>query len=481
MAAKNVYVCSNCGKQATSPLAMCFSCHAEDAYTLLSSASNPQKKTANITTAKPLGIARSVVRHISQIESTATTRISTGISEFDRVLGGGVVAGSVILLGGEPGMGKSTLCLQSAGNLSLGRTILYVSAEESAEQIKMRADRINLQAGDLQVVLESDLEVIMEEHIPNIKPDMLIIDSIHTIASSRIDGTPGSQRQLKHCEIYLRQLAKSTGMPILMIGQVTKGGDVAGSNSLQHDVDAVLYLEGDQNYLYRLLRGQKNRFGNVGEIGVFEMLGSGLIEVKNPSAAFLAERAVDKAGSAVVVTMEGDRPILAELQALTIHGTGGTPARRSNGVHKDRLHLLAAILEKHISYISLWDEDIYMSAAGGMKIVEPAADLPIAIAITSSWHEVATPSDMVAIGEIGLTGEIRNIPHAEMRLREAKKLGFRRVIMPPQGKSISKPSGLEIIEVRTLDEALHVAFEGLIDFEAVERVSQKVDEGEDDE
>ncbi len=328
----------------------------------------------------------------------------------------------------------------------------------------MRADRLEREFGELYMVFESNLETILQSHIPEVKPDLVIIDSLHTVSSSEIPNAVGSVNQLNYCESHLRGIAKSSGIPFLIVGQVTKEGDVAGSNALKHNVDAVLYLDGDKQLLFRLLRSEKNRFGNIGEVGVFEMTGRGLIEVPNPSAAFLAERSTNAPGSAVAVTMEGNRAILVEMQALTTPAQG-TPSRRGNGVNNDRAQMIVSVITKYINYVRLGEDNILMSAVGGMVVTEPAADLALAVALTSSWHGVPVPADIIAVGEIGLTGEIRNVPHLMMRLRESFKQGFTKAVIPPMLKKIEVPSGMKVYEARTLDDALRYVFAGRIAFD----------------
>ncbi len=353
------YVCSACGRQSIQKSVICPNpaCKKMDTYVLKNEVNNPAKKTAHIGASKAFGVQASKVQHINDVSATDADRIDTSIGEFNRVLGGGLVPGSVVLLGGEPGQGKSTLTLDAAARMSHAMKVLYVSAEESAGQIKGRADRLQRDFGDLYMVFESDLETIMEAHIPSVMPDLIIIDSLHTVSSSVCDGAPRSAKQLLYCLDRFRGYAKSNNIPFIIIGQVTKDGDIAGSNALSHDVDAVLYLEGDKQLLFRLLRCEKNRFGNIGEVGVFEMTGKGLMEVANPSEAFLAERALNKPGSAVAVTMEGNRPILVEVQALTSRAVGNA-SRRASGLDNERLHIVTTVLDKHIRYMPIGDQNV---------------------------------------------------------------------------------------------------------------------------
>lgn len=467
--AKNtpMYVCSKCGKQSIPKLTICPNplCRELDSFVLKTDVNNPTKKTAHIGASKAFGVQASKVHHINDVSASDTARIDTSIGEFNRVLGGGLVPGSVVLLGGEPGQGKSTLTLDAAARMSHYMKVLYVSAEESEGQIKGRADRLQGSFGELYMVFESDLETIMEAHIPYTQPELVIIDSLHTVSSSVNDGAPRSAKQLLYCLDRFRQYAKSNNVPFIIIGQVTKDGDIAGSNALSHDVDAVLYLEGDKQLLFRLLRCEKNRFGNIGEVGVFEMTSKGLIEVSNPSEAFLAERAFNKPGSAVAVTMEGNRPILVEVQALTSNAAG-TASRRASGLDNERLHIVTTVLDKHILYMPIGEQNVLASAVGGMRVYEPAADLALATALTSSYHNKPTPADIIAIGEIGLTGEVRNVPHLVYRLREAVKLGFKRAVVPPMTRELDIPEGIQLIRAATLDEAMRAIFQGKIAFDA---------------
>jgi DNA repair protein RadA/Sms len=349
-----------------------------------------------------------------------------------------------------------------------GLTVLYVSGEESETQIKMRADRLGCKFGNFYLVFETDIDKVVSEFIPSVKPDILIIDSINTMTSADVGAAASSPSQVNYATSQLQHLAKSSGLSVFMVGQVTLEGGVAGGRKVTHDVDTVLYLEGDTHNFFRLLRAQKNRFGSVGEIGVFEMVANGLVEVGNPSAAFLAERANDKPGSSVAILMEGSRPIIVEVQALC-STSNGNPARRSTGVNRDRMYIISAVLDKYIPVIDLFDTDLFMSVVGGMKVIEPAADLSMALAIVSSFQDTPTPNDVAAIGEIGLTGELRSVTQLEMRLREAANLGFRRVIVPKIRRHIDVPDSLQLIECSTLEEAIIVAFDGKITFETNDR------------
>jgi len=402
---------------------------------------------------------RSVPRPISDVSSDSEDRIHLPIGEFARVLGGGIVPGSIVLVGGDPGIGKSTLMLQMAMEMSNQKRVLYVSGEESERQIKMRAVRLNGKRElpkNLLLVTETNLEVILN-HINETKPELLIIDSIQTVYLSELDSSAGSVSQVRECSSQLRELAKTSGISVFVIGHVTKEGAIAGPRVLEHIVDTVLYLEGDRFQAYRLLRSVKNRFGATAEVGVFEMREGGLVEVTNPSEAFLAERMINAAGSSIAVTMEGTRPILVEVQGLTSPTQFGNARRTANGVDFNRLLLISAVLTRRAGF-KLGEQDIFVNVVGGLQIDEPAADLAIAVAIASSWKDVPVKADAVLIGEIGLAGELRMPSQMPARLKEASKLGFKTAIVP---KAIRKgegyPKGIEIIEVRSLHEALNAA------------------------
>ena len=402
---------------------------------------------------------RSAPRSIGEVSADAEDRIRVPIEEFARVLGGGIVPGSIVLVGGDPGIGKSTLMLQMAMEMASQKRVLYVSGEESERQIKMRAVRLNGKnelPKNLLLVTETNLEIILN-HINEVKPDLLIVDSIQTTYLSEMDSSAGSVSQVRECSSQLRELAKTSGISVFVIGHVTKEGTIAGPRVLEHVVDTVLYLEGDRFQAYRLLRSVKNRFGATSEVGVFEMREGGLVEVANPSEAFLAERMVNAAGSAIAVTMEGTRPILVEIQGLTSPTQFGNARRTANGVDLNRLLLIAAVLTRRVG-LKLAEQDIFANVVGGLQIDEPAADLAIATAIASSWRDIPVKADAVLIGEIGLAGELRMPGQMPARLREAQKLGFKTAIVP---KAIRKgegyPKGIEIVEVRSIQQALDAA------------------------
>jgi len=449
------YVCQECGRVAASYMGKCPQCGSFNSMLEEVVHDESSKKTKAVR-----GLTgRSVPRPISDVTAEAEDRIHLPIGEFARVLGGGIVPGSIVLIGGDPGIGKSTLTLQMAMEMASQKRVLYVSGEESEKQIKMRATRLNGKKElpkDLLLVTETNLEVILN-HINEVKPELLIIDSIQTIYLSELDSSAGSVTQVRECSSQLRELAKTTGVSVFIIGHVTKEGAIAGPRVLEHIVDTVLYLEGDRFQAYRLLRSVKNRFGATAEVGVFEMRQGGLIEVTNPSEAFLAERMVNAAGSCIAVTMEGTRPILVEIQGLTSPTQFGNARRTANGVDFNRLLLIAAVLTRRAGY-KLSEQDIFVNVVGGLQIDEPAADLAIAAAIASSWKDTSVKADAVLIGEIGLAGELRMPGQMPTRLREAAKLGFKTAIVPKAlRKSEDYPKGIEIVEVRSVHDALNAA------------------------
>ncbi len=391
---------------------------------------------------------------LSQVDSTREARIPLPIAEFSRVLGGGLVPGSLVLLGGEPGIGKSTLVLELSAKLArAGDNILYVSGEESARQIKLRADRMGLGDPGLYLLTETDLDLIFQQ-INELKPALVVIDSIQTTRVAELDSSPGLVSQVRECAIRLQSLAKQTGLSVLLIGHVTKDGHIAGPRTLEHIVDAVLYLEGDPFGQYRLLRGVKNRFGATSEVGVFEMRGSGLAQVSNPSEAFLEERVINAPGSAIAITMEGTRPLLVELQALTSPSAFGNPRRTPNGIDINRLLLISAVLSKRIG-LKLWEQDVFVNVIGGLRISEPASDLALALAIASSYYDRALPADIAVVGEVGLSGELRRVGQLAARLNEARKIGFQRALVPRlRRRGGDLPSGIQLIEAGSVADAI---------------------------
>lgn len=405
--------------------------------------------------------ARSAPRRLSEIRAEAEERIPLPIGEFARVLGGGIVPGSIVLIGGDPGIGKSTLMLQMALEMAARLKILYVSGEESERQIKMRAERLWVEQQpfpkNLFLVTETSLEAILE-HVATLKPDVLIVDSIQTTYLPELESAAGSVTQVRESANRLRELAKSAGPAVFVIGHVTKEGTIAGPRVLEHIVDTVLYLEGDRFQAYRLLRSVKNRFGATAEVGVFEMAERGLVEVTNPSEAFLAERMVNVPGSAIAVTMEGTRPLLVEVQGLTSPAQFGNARRTPNGVDYNRLLMLTAVLTRRVG-LRLAEADVFVNVVGGLRIEEPAADLAIAAAITSSMRDAPIRADAVLIGEIGLAGELRMPGQMPVRLREAAKLGFKAAIVPKRlRRGEPWPQELEVVEARSVQQALEAAF-----------------------
>jgi DNA repair protein RadA/Sms len=445
------YVCESCGATAPKWAGQCRVCGEWN--TMVETITQPRKEQAFPGSWLPL----SQPQPLSEIQADQFQRLPVASGELARVLGGGIVPGSVVLVGGDPGIGKSTLLLQASAQLAeANRPVLYVSGEESVHQIKMRADRLGLQQPGLYVVSEVSLDQVLG-HIEQLDPRLVIVDSIQAISSEELESSAGSVSQVKACATALLRLAKAKGIPIFLVGHVTKAGAIAGPRVLEHIVDAVLYLEGDRFHTYRLLRGVKNRFGSTHEVGVFEMTEQGMVEVLNPSAAFLAERLPDTAGSAIAVTMEGTRPLLVEIQALASTTSFGLPRRTANGVDFNRLLLLVAVLSKRVG-LRLFDQDVFVNVIGGLRINEPAADLALALAIASSFQSIPLPADLAAVGEVGLSGELRAVGHLTRRLNEAAKLGFSRCIVPATHRKQSEvPAGMEPIPARSLADALAAA------------------------
>ncbi|AOZ93329.1 DNA repair protein RadA [Paenibacillus crassostreae] len=396
---------------------------------------------------------------IINIESSKEGRVLTGIGELNRVLGGGIVPGSLILVGGDPGIGKSTLLLQASHSLSIsGLRVLYISGEESVQQTKLRADRLGALSPELYVLCETNMESI-EEAIESVKPDFLVIDSIQTVYLPEVTSAPGSVAQVRECTARFMRVSKGQGIATVLVGHVTKEGAIAGPRMLEHMVDCVLYFEGERHHTYRLLRAVKNRFGSTNEIGIFEMGESGLNEVENPSELFLSERPLGVAGSSVVASMEGTRPVLVELQALITTTNFPAPRRMCTGIDHHRMNLIIAVLEKRMG-LSLQNQDAYLNVAGGVKLDEPAVDLAIAVSIASSLRDLSTKPFDVFFGEVGLTGEVRGVSRAEQRVKEAEKLGFKRVILPEKSlKGWRHPKGIELIGVTTVAQALKAALD----------------------
>lgn len=448
------YVCQQCGRTAPKALGRCPQCGAWSS--MVQEVISPPTRAARRGGLS--GSARAIP--LSMVKGDAADRLHLPIAEFARVLGGGVTPGSVTLIGGDPGIGKSTLLLQMATQMAASVRVLYVSGEESEAQIKARAQRLQPEQvlpETLLVLTETDLDQILVQ-IEAVEPGLVIADSIQTLQLSSFDSSAGSITQVRECAARLQALAKSTGIAVFLVGHVTKEGAIAGPRVMEHIVDTVLYLEGDPYHAYRLLRSVKNRFGATTEVGVFEMGSAGMIEVLNPSEAFLAERVVNAPGSAVAVTMEGTRPLLVEVQGLTSRSGFGNPRRTANGVDFNRLLLTAAVLTRRAG-LRLDDQDIFINIVGGLRVGEPAADLAMAMAIMSSMLDQPLPAEAVMIGEIGLSGEIRAVPQIEPRIREAAKLGFKRAFVPKSQRGIpEKGSGIQLEQVRSIGEAQHALF-----------------------
>ncbi|MEN6357091.1 MAG: DNA repair protein RadA [Armatimonadota bacterium] len=397
---------------------------------------------------------------ITDLTATGAQRISSGISEFDRVLGGGVVSGSLVLIGGDPGIGKSTILIQVANHLSINNgKVLYISGEESAEQIKLRSNRIGIASPMLYVVSETNIQGV-EHYVETVAPQYVIIDSIQTMFDPNLASAPGTVSQVRTCTATLARIAKSAGIPVFIVGHVTKEGSLAGPRVLEHMVDTVLYFEGDRHQSYRVLRAVKNRFGSTDELGIFEMREVGLVEVPNPSEALLAERPEHGSGSVVTSTMEGSRPILVEIQALVAPSYFPSPRRTCTGIDYNKLLMILAVLEKRVG-LNLAGKDVYVNVAGGVRIIEPAADLAVALAVASSLLDCSVNDNAIALGEIGLAGEVRAVGQAEKRLKEAARLGFDRCIMSGRSATkISKSIKIEPIGVLTVRSAIDSAFSG---------------------
>jgi DNA repair protein RadA/Sms len=451
---RTVYTCNECGLESAKWAGRCPECN--DWNTFVERTVSPA--TPAMGRARPAnGAAAPPPIRMSDLSGEEYPRVEVGISEFDRVLGGGIVPGSLILIGGDPGIGKSTIVAQVAAKVATGeRSVLYVSGEESAHQIKLRSRRLGITGEQVFLLTETNLTDALNA-ADRIQPDLLIVDSIQTVFAPELQNAPGSVAQLRECTMRLMQWAKRSATPVFVIGHVTKEGEIAGPRLLEHIVDVVLYLEGERFSNYRLLRGVKNRFGAVSEVGVFEMLGSGLACVENPSEVFLAEREQGAIGSVIVPTVEGSRPLLVEIQALASPSAIPTPRRTASGIEFTRLLLIAAVLTKRAG-IRLSDQDLIVNVIGGLKVNEPAADLGVALAIASSYRDEPLPGDMIALGEIGLSGELRSISHLDQRLAEAEKLGFRSALIPRTALRRGKPqTKLQIIAAESVREAMERA------------------------
>jgi len=442
---KTIFVCSECGNESSKWLGKCPACQAWNSFYEQKIVETKNKEIKDKT--------KSIPQKLNSYEAKETLRINTGFNELNRVLGGGLVKGSLVLLGGEPGIGKSTLILQICDKIKGDGKVLYVSGEESAEQIKLRADRLNINNEDILFLGETDIDLV-NEAIININPKLVIIDSIQTMYSDEITAAAGSVSQVREITSQVMRVCKSKGITTIIIGHVTKDGNIAGPRVLEHMVDTVLYLEGERYFSYRILRGVKNRFGSTNEIGMFEMKEEGMCEITNPSDILISERDDNPAGSCIVSSMEGTRPILVELQALTSQTVFGYPKRTANGIDFNRLSLLIAVLEKKAG-LNLGSQDVYLNVVGGLKINEPSIDLGIVMATASSFKNIPIPKDMIIIGEVGLTGEVRRINLIEKRIKEAEKLGFKSCIIPESNKKDLKDKyKLDIICVRNINDAM---------------------------
>ena len=444
---RSKYVCQNCGYETAGYLGKCPECGAWSSF--VEEKIGAESKTNVIDLPDNIPPMK-----LSEIEMNSEIRTTTGISEFDRVLGGGIVKGSLILIAGDPGIGKSTILLQTSGELCKNnKTVLYISAEESASQIKLRAERLQVKTENLYIYPQTNFELI-KKHIEEMKPDLVIVDSIQAIYTSTIQSSAGSVSQIRECCNSLMSLAKTNNVSIIVIGHVTKDGNIAGPKVLEHMVDTVIQFEGDKYKTYRILRSIKNRFGNTSEVGIFEMGVKGLSEVLNPSELFLKEyNQTQTPGSTIIVTSEGTRPLLVEIQALVGTTPYPTPRRVANGVDLSRVLQILAVLEKRIG-LNLSKQDVYVNVIGGIDVSEPAADLGIALAIITCVRDVVFDSHTAIIGEIGLSGEIRAVNHIDKRINEAQKLGFKRVIIPASNEVQDDIKGIEILKVQRIIEAI---------------------------
>ena len=446
--AKTIFLCNNCGYESAKWLGKCPACNEWNSLVEekiqknndFSVSGNENKKSSKPTA-------------LNSVEGKETARVSTGFEELDRVLGGGLVKGSLILVGGEPGIGKSTLILQLCDKINGEGNVLYVSGEESAEQIKLRADRLNIHSDDIMFLGETDIDII-QSNILELNPKLVIIDSIQTMYSDEITSAAGTVSQVREITARIMKLCKCNNITTIIIGHVTKEGNIAGPRVLEHMVDTVLYLEGERYFSYRILRSVKNRFGSTNEVGMFEMQNEGMVEILNPSTVLISERDDNPPGSIVVASMEGTRPLLIELQALTTTSVFGLPRRTANGVDYNRLTLLMAVLEKKVG-MNLGNQDVYLNVVSGIKISEPAVDLGVMLAVASSFKNLSIPKDTVAIGEVGLTGEVRSVNLIEKRIKEVEKLGFKTCIIPESNQKVLKEKyKLDIIGVKNINEAM---------------------------
>ena len=453
MKAKTIYSCSECGYESAKWLGKCPACGSWNSFIEEIASLAPAKSAVKSS----LPAKKNSPILLSKVDTSEDERLFCGIGELDRVLGGGLVKGSLVLVGGDPGIGKSTLLLQLARTIGTGTSILYVSGEESEKQLKMRADRLGIDSPDLSVLSETDITSVLH-FASEMKPDILIVDSVQTMYNAEIPSAPGSVSQVRDVTLALMKLAKDNAICVFLVGHVTKDGAIAGPKVIEHMVDCVLYFEGERHHSFRLLRAVKNRFGSTNEIGVVDMAGDGLAEVKNPSLTLLEGRPGDAPGSAVVCTLEGTRPVLAEIQALVSPTGFGTPRRMATGIDYNRVNLLIAVLEKRVG-LNLSSQDTYVNIVGGFRLDEPAVDLGVVVAISSAFRNTSIDPKLAVIGEVGLTGELRSVNQTEKRLAEIQKLGFTTCIIPASNKEkISYPEGLRVLAAKNVTEALGYIF-----------------------
>ncbi|MBR2744721.1 MAG: DNA repair protein RadA [Clostridia bacterium] len=446
--AKTIFLCNNCGYESAKWLGKCPACNEWNSFV-----EEKIQKTSNVVIGGDDNKKINKPMQLNSVEGKESFRTPTGFDELDRVLGGGIVKGSLILVGGEPGIGKSTLILQLCDKISGDGKVLYVSGEESAEQIKLRADRLNIKNEDIMFLGETDIDNI-QSSIIELNPKLVIIDSIQTMYSDEITSAPGTVSQVREITARIMKLCKSNNITTIIIGHVTKEGNIAGPRVLEHMVDTVLYIEGERYFSYRILRSVKNRFGSTNEIGMFEMQNEGMVQISNPSTVLISERDETTPGSTIIATMEGTRPLMIELQALTSTTVFGFPRRTANGFDCNRLILLMAVLEKKAN-INLSNQDIYLNVVSGIKISEPAVDLGVILSVASSYKNLSIPNDVVVIGEVGLTGEVRSVNLIDKRLKEVEKMGFKTCIIPESNKKLLKEKfKLDIIGVKNINEAM---------------------------